>query len=216
MSSNAEERSATMTFRAPIDLAHNLLAEPEFDKPYHQLTQVGGLMLARAVLEMDAYIKSNALPQVGLSAQPSTEDCGPAGSAPIQAHDKSQYKRLVAQGANVLPPIAPTPETDKFYASLVHPSVPKDMVEHSFGAERELARKLERQRNAAPADNADMQSNILGKSMRLEAANKLLIEANVALVDAVVSREKAEAELAAAKEQLATEKDLHNRTIEVW
>ena len=26
------------------------------------------------------------------------------GSAPIQAHSKSQYKRLVAQGANVLPP----------------------------------------------------------------------------------------------------------------
>ena len=26
------------------------------------------------------------------------------GSAPIKAHSKSQYKRLVAQGANVLPP----------------------------------------------------------------------------------------------------------------
>ena len=26
------------------------------------------------------------------------------GSAPIQAHSKSQYKRLSAQGANVLPP----------------------------------------------------------------------------------------------------------------
>jgi len=30
--------------------------------------------------------------------------------APIRAHDKSQYKRLVTQGANVLPPIAPTPD----------------------------------------------------------------------------------------------------------
>ena len=30
------------------------------------------------------------------------------GSAPIQAHSKSQYKRLSAQGANVLPP---TPTT---------------------------------------------------------------------------------------------------------
>ena len=26
------------------------------------------------------------------------------GSAPTQAHSKSQYKRLSAQGANVLPP----------------------------------------------------------------------------------------------------------------
>ena len=28
----------------------------------------------------------------------------PDGSAPIKAHSKSQYKRLSAQGANVLPP----------------------------------------------------------------------------------------------------------------
>lgn len=28
----------------------------------------------------------------------------PNGSAPIKAHSKSQYKRLVAQGANVVPP----------------------------------------------------------------------------------------------------------------
>ena len=30
------------------------------------------------------------------------------GSAPTQAHSKSQYKRLVAQGANVLPPMSTT------------------------------------------------------------------------------------------------------------
>ena len=28
----------------------------------------------------------------------------PDGSAPIKAHSKTEYKRLVAQGANVLPP----------------------------------------------------------------------------------------------------------------
>ena len=32
----------------------------------------------------------------------------PDGSAPIKAHSKTEYKRLVAQGANVLPP---TPTT---------------------------------------------------------------------------------------------------------
>jgi hypothetical protein len=40
----------------------------------------------------------------------------PAAAAPIQAHSKSEYRRISAQGGNVLPPAAPsageTPETD--------------------------------------------------------------------------------------------------------
>jgi hypothetical protein len=35
-------------------------------------------------------------------------------AAPIQAHSKSQYKRLVAQGANVKEPAAPQPSTADF------------------------------------------------------------------------------------------------------
>lgn len=51
------------------------------------------------------------------STQPSHEDCGPVGGAPIQAHSKTQYKRLVAQGANVLPPGAPSPDALNAWAS---------------------------------------------------------------------------------------------------
>ena len=54
------------------------------------VTNKGMQTLCQAVLEMDAYIKS----------------------LPIQAHSKTEYKRMVAQGANVLPPLSDTPRTD--------------------------------------------------------------------------------------------------------
>ena len=61
-----------------------------------RITPKGVVLLVNAVLEMDAYIKS--LPR-----------------APIQAHSKTEYKRMVEQGANVLPPTggADTPESNQ-------------------------------------------------------------------------------------------------------
>ena len=47
-----------------------------------RVTPVGVKTLRNGVIEMDEYIKS----------------------LPVQAHSKTEYKRLVAQGANVLPP----------------------------------------------------------------------------------------------------------------
>ena len=47
-----------------------------------RVSPVGVKTLRNGVLEMDAYIKS----------------------LPIQSHSKTEYKRMVAQGANVLPP----------------------------------------------------------------------------------------------------------------
>ena len=47
-----------------------------------RVSPVGVKTLLLGVLEMDEYIKS----------------------LPIQAHSKTEYKRLVTQGANVLPP----------------------------------------------------------------------------------------------------------------
>lgn len=88
-----------------VNLATNYLTF--YSKDGINLTGIGATKLAKAVLAMDAYI--NALPQATGTAQPSHEGCGPDGGAPIEAHSKSQYKRLVAQGANV---VAPTPETD--------------------------------------------------------------------------------------------------------
>jgi hypothetical protein len=41
-----------------------------------------------------------------------------------------------------------TPETDAFYASLYTTDVPADMVEAVSGTERDLCRKLERERDA--------------------------------------------------------------------
>ena len=49
-----------------------------------RVTPVGVKTLRNGVLEMDEYIKSLPLP--------------------VQAHSKTEYKRMVAQGANVLPP----------------------------------------------------------------------------------------------------------------
>ena len=48
-----------------------------------RVTPVGVKTLRNGVIEMDEYIKS----------------------LPIQAHSKTEYKRLVTQGANVLPPV---------------------------------------------------------------------------------------------------------------
>jgi len=109
-----------------------------------------------------------------------------AGGAPIRAHSKTQYKRLVTQGANVLPPGAPTPETDKFLSEEVN------SIDNEYLA---FMRNLERQRDAA--------------LHTVELRDADIFVWHTAL-------DKAEAELAATKEQLAAEKDLHNRTIEVW
>ena len=47
-----------------------------------RVSPVGVKTLRNGIIEMDEYIKS----------------------LPVQAHSKTEYKRLVAQGANVLPP----------------------------------------------------------------------------------------------------------------
>ena len=57
-----------------------LLATNSLDQ--ERVSPVGVKTLRNGVLEMDEYIKS----------------------LPIQAHSKTEYKRLVTQGANVLPP----------------------------------------------------------------------------------------------------------------
>ena len=48
-----------------------------------RVSPIGVKTLRNGVLEMDEYIKS----------------------LPVQAHSKTEYKRLVTQGANVLPPV---------------------------------------------------------------------------------------------------------------
>jgi hypothetical protein len=58
-----------------------LLATNSLDQEA-RVSPVGVKTLRNGVLEMDEYIKS----------------------LPIQAHSKTEYKRLVTQGANVLPP----------------------------------------------------------------------------------------------------------------
>lgn len=58
-----------------------LLATNSLDQEA-KVSPVGVKTLRNGVIEMDEYIKS----------------------LPVQAHSKTEYKRLVAQGANVLPP----------------------------------------------------------------------------------------------------------------
>ena len=57
-----------------------LLATNSLDQ--ERVSPIGVKTLRNGVIEMDEYIKS----------------------IPVQAHSKTEYKRLVAQGANVLPP----------------------------------------------------------------------------------------------------------------
>ncbi|CAB4180804.1 hypothetical protein UFOVP1053_64, partial [uncultured Caudovirales phage] len=92
----------------------------------------------------------------------------------------------------------------------------------------DFARKLERERDEAQAlfktscatsdhwfkraqgleaEHAAMQSDILNKSMQLQAAIKNGVKTQVALVDAVVLREKADAELAAQLAELTAISD---------
>lgn len=68
--------------------------------------------------------------------------CNVLGASP----NAPEYRPAVAA--------APTPETDAFYAALVHSSVPSYMVESGFGKERDFARKLEKERDEARAELA--------------------------------------------------------------
>tara|TARA_R110000868_G_scaffold54158_2_gene169541 strand:- start:27 stop:941 length:915 start_codon:yes stop_codon:yes gene_type:complete len=121
------------------------------------VTNKGMQTLCQAVLEMDAYIKS----------------------LPIQAHSKTEYKRMVEQGANVLPPGgADTPETDALVAKF-------EACDYLFVNH---ARKLERERDAARAENANLAKAI--EAIRL--LQKFTYQ----------EFQKADAELAAANKQL--------------